>query len=44
MKYVPKNVNFSGVACCKDSAAIGRGGKKQHYRPKNVNFSPENQS
>jgi hypothetical protein len=23
---------------------IGRGGKKQNYRPKNVNFSPENQS
>jgi hypothetical protein len=23
---------------------IGRGGKKQNYRSKNVNFSPENQS
>jgi hypothetical protein len=46
MKYVPKNVNFSGGGwqAARTVLQIGRGGKKQNYRPKNVNFSPENQS
>jgi hypothetical protein len=35
---------FQGWQAARTVLQIGRGGKKQNYRPKNVNFSLENQN
>jgi hypothetical protein len=40
MKYCPRMSIFQGWQAARTVLQIGRGGKKQNYRPKNINPLP----